>query len=372
MTHSTRKYDEKQGVFCLSYASNIGAPLKGDPCEIAGETAGKLNDLLSKDEAEALIGQWEVVWGPGIFQAPCSEVSDNTMYVAKTKGNVTPAQYVVAIAGTNGLYDGLLEDLFLGVVIKWPYAHPESLTPCIAHGTYLGLHHLQGMRPCTGLPGAGLTLLEFLQGEFRDIKDNAEVIITGHSLGGTLSPVLTLWLADIKPQWDPGDKSLIKTYPSAGAAPGDKDFAAYYDSRLGGEDCAYTYRIWNDKDALPHAWNCDDLKKVPYLYTPEIEPNPLVFALFLLAQLNTMGHNYTQIVKDTKPLPGKTKNHYGKDPFESFLTEMSYQHVKAYFGLLKVEEFIKLFKESRKELFRLDLSDQYIGKIKEKLRKYRQ
>lgn len=357
----------------------------------------KLNNILSNDEVKALIGPWEVVWGPGIFQSLSSKISkipDNTIYVAKTKGKGTQVKYVVAIAGTTGnnffSFDWLIEDFFVSAAIPWPYARPGSLKPHIALGTYIGFSILKTIKPCEGLPGSrgyhGLkhsqTILDFFKKEFRNRKDKAEVITTGHSLGGALSPVLALWLADTKPSWDPKNKSNIKTYPSAGATPGDKDFAAYYDSRLPPkpgpteplELQQYTDRIWNNKDVVPHAWNHDDLEKIPFLYMPEIIPDGWIFVITGIAWITSNGHNYTQIAAHMNALPGKTKNNWKTDPFGAFLKEALYQHVNAYIEMLKVEEFCEILDPDKcpEKLFRLDLSEQSIEKLKEKLRKYRQ
>jgi hypothetical protein len=54
---------------------------------------------------------------------------------------------------------------------------------------------LLATKPSAGLPGAGLTLPEFLRVAVQG-QAAIQVETTGHSLGGALSPVLALWLAD--------------------------------------------------------------------------------------------------------------------------------------------------------------------------------
>ncbi|MGH9905070.1 MAG: lipase family protein [Pyrinomonadaceae bacterium] len=54
------------------------------------------------------------------------------------------------------------------------------------------------------------------------------ISVTGHSLGGALSPAVALWLSDTKAQWDPSGRSSLACLPSAGPTSGDQAFATYY------------------------------------------------------------------------------------------------------------------------------------------------
>src|SRR5262249_6813246 len=147
-------------------------------------------------------------------QAPRSSVADNVMYVAKN--TATPPQYVVAIAGTNynSVWDVLIEDFLVSVQTPWIYGNPAaSSAPSISAGTFIGLSILQVLTPGAPMPGANQTLTTFLSGPSGQPID---VITTGHSLGGALSPVLALFLADTRALWDPAGRATIACEPTAG------------------------------------------------------------------------------------------------------------------------------------------------------------
>src|SRR5581483_2631925 len=79
----------------------------------------------------------------------------------------------------------------------------------------------------------------------------ASLMVTGHSLGGGLAPVLAAWLA-----WRFGDASRLKVYTFAAPSPGNAAFAAYF-NRLFRDPTGKTstaYRIYNTLDLVPNAW----------------------------------------------------------------------------------------------------------------------
>src|SRR3954471_15866735 len=59
-----------------------------------------------------IAGQWSLVWGPVTYTVPGSYYQDNMMYAVKLNGANSPAQYAVAVRGTNGkvLLDWLMDD----------------------------------------------------------------------------------------------------------------------------------------------------------------------------------------------------------------------------------------------------------------------
>jgi len=327
-----------QTLLVLSALSNLGSCVTGTVDQIEAYLTRAITSVL--DRLRGDIGPWQVVWGPAVYQAWDSDLADNVMYVAKgTFDPAQPPQLVVSIAGTNpySVFDWLLEDGFVSLQHPWPYGSPPSnLNPKIALGTSLGLYHLVTMIPGPGQPGFGTTLQEFLQAE---LTGNTPLVITGHSLGGALSPTVALWLSDTRSQWDPNGLATISCLPSAGPTSGNRDFATYYDSQLGGS----TKRIHNSLDVVPHAWSRSDLEAIPTLYLPYIKPDALVTVLVDTAISISRNGDYAQILPSATALPGIVDQGLISPlntDFQNFVIQMRYQHVDAYFALLNMAGYL--------------------------------
>jgi hypothetical protein len=157
-------------------------------------------------------------------------------------------------------------------------------------------------------------------------SSSVNLYVTGHSLGGALSSVMALWLADTRTQWDPNHQTTIQAYCYAGPTAGNTDFATYLNGRLGEN----AHRIWNSLDVVPHAWNVNDLQQIPTLYEPQIPSEQWMINLVngIVKTLQDLGLNYEQI-EVSQELQGQYNNKY-----PSFLDQMRYQHVQAYLDLL--------------------------------------
>ena len=379
------QYEAKQIIFTLSAISNWSAQKTGSTEELETKMASALKGFLGKNEIQKLIGDWDVVWGPVIYQDK-HENDDiyrpaNTMYVAKNREN----EYVIAIAGTNrdSKYDWFVEDLSVENKVKWPHANsfPNKLDPQISEGTNIGLNHLtKDMR------SSGKTIVQYLQ-DLTTNLDSGEIkiTVTGHSLGGVLSATLALYLLDTQSDWDPQTKATIYAQPSAGPTPGDKDFSDYFQLKLGDK----TERIWNTIDTYVHAWNQSDLDKVPNLYLPHIRPGLLVRWYVSRAKKLSGDNNYTQICPDTRGLPGEfhvdntsdeNADKFAKEvlnllkqdresekylsklgenilvnlkTFRKFMDQVQYQHTKEYLSLLDMEDikpYLRDFSQQEQEI----------------------
>jgi hypothetical protein len=323
-------YTLEQTTFFFSMLTNLAGIMQGTPGEIERFVAGRLDAHLQ--EAEPKIGVWTRAWGPAVYQAPLSNVADNVMFVVQNAG--APRRLVVAIAGTNtaSAFDILIEDLFVGQQVPWLYGQPPpGASPRIAAGTFIGLAVLQLLTPGPDMPGANVRLRAFLEragGPF-------SVTTTGHSLGGTLSIPLALWLADTQAAWDPRRLVTILCQPSAALTSGNGDFAEYYDGRLGSR----TTRIYNSLDTIPHYWNDDDLARLPNLYRPDIDPDAVIDALVSAARGAAAGGDYTQINRATPPLNGTIQAGLIDPkalPFENYFAQAGYQHGEAYLTLMGI------------------------------------
>jgi len=318
-------YTKEQTMLAFAYISYFGVELKNTSPTHTTKIYHDIKHALKtwnpvKDTA------WELVWGPDTFAFKHDKFDDNLMYVVREKQRGKKPRYVVAIRGTNpfSLKDWLFEDFTVLRTKPWAYAHTAQqaldLKPRISHGTDLGVRQLQQMQPQAGLPGAGKTLLAFLNDEL-DADKPAEICVTGHSLGGALAPTVALWLNDIKGEQLP-ESLEVSTVAFAGATAGNKDFAAYSDHRLG-HNCI---RVANSLDVVPYAWNLQSLTKLYSLYTPYGVSADLGFkALFAAMIAGSVKNHYTQIQADTPALPGKFQ-----PMLKDYLLQGLYQHVVGY------------------------------------------
>ena len=322
--------NEQRVIYQVSMYSSLVANKKGPDLE--AQLYAAIQAALVKDAPQ--IGHWSVAWGPVVVQHEPESYAINAMYVAECQDHHLRGTYVVGIAGTNpaSLFDWLVEDGLVQKQVPWVYALRSAPGARIALGTGIGLSILQHAQPGGDRPGAGTTLLKFLGGI--EPKLGKRLIVSGHSLGGALSPTLTLWLHDVRILWDTFHLVQLSTMPTAGPTAGNSIFAAYSDKHL------TATRFANDIDVVPHAWQASDLEKIPTLYAPDIEPDKVINDLVAFAQRLSASGDYTQILHDTGWFPGKVEKTIidpSKSVFYNFVKQLAFQHTIAYlefFGVL--------------------------------------
>lgn len=294
----TATYNTQQQVFCLSMLSNSASSLKKPLEELQAIATQRLNKNLADPQIIDLIGTWNLVWGPEIYahaadpnQPQKPVVSDNLLYVAQRENS---NDFVVATAGTNPIswFGWFVEDFSVRETVAWPFAQPVGLSPHISKGTSVGLDILLAMND------QGVSLTNFLKDTVAQSDTRCNLAVAGHSLGGALSAALALALFDTQAEWDNDGKAVISVLPSAGATPGDADFANYYDQQLG----LHTNRIWNSLDIVPHAWDRALLTQASNLYSPFLPPNTLTNGLVALATGISAANHYTQLNAQTPGL----------------------------------------------------------------------
>ncbi|MBW4565346.1 MAG: lipase family protein [Mojavia pulchra JT2-VF2] len=303
---------EKQTAWALGWIINGIAgqlvPPSDDEPGIFPNPAQELEGLLARridfylEESSKLtevIGKWNRVWGPFVYLArpPFNKYATNAIYVAQ-QGN----KYVIGVAGTNpkSLQNWLIEDLYVAVLADWAdYAENEpQFRPKISMGTKIGLDNL--LRPH---PGSSTTIIDFLTDLLKEADENIEILLTGASLGGALSPVLALALHERKSTWDANNRARLKVVTFAGPTPGNYYFAERYRLKLGNT----TTRIWNSLDIVPHAWKPELLSQIPSLYEPQIPSNPLIEKFVNIGKLLSAGRYYTHLERLTPPLEGRLR-----------------------------------------------------------------
>lgn len=251
-------------------------------------------------------GPWTLEWGP-------SNNAGNLVFVAL---NSSKNVYAVAVRGTveddvTGFFTNILEDLDSLSLVPWLY--PQSVTGAqIASGTNIALAQVIAMTD----PVTDLGLLDYLRSVISG--SNAQVIVTGHSLGGTLSSVVAPWIADQLPK--AGNTGTVAVTPYTFAAPsaGNQAFVDYYTKLF-----PNSYRGVNTFDLAPMAWT--ELASIQTMYpTPGQllwDYSKLLYGLVESAKLS-VGQLYAQ-----------TNQQAGTDSFQgpaisqlSFAAEAMTQH----------------------------------------------
>jgi hypothetical protein len=182
-------------------------------------------------------GPWTLVWGP-------ANNDGNLAYVAL---DTTKSVYGVAIRGTveddvTGFFTNVLEDLYTLSLVPWLY--PQSVAGAqIAAGTNIALAQVIAMTD----PNTDMGLLDFLRSVLPGSA--AEVIVTGHSLGGGLVTVVAPWLHDQLPKAGNTGQVAITPYTFAAPTAGNQAFVNYYTGLF-----PDAYRGVNTLDIVPMAW----------------------------------------------------------------------------------------------------------------------
>jgi len=303
-----------QQVFTLNMFSNFAsAPRTGNPTQLQQDLALILQALLGNENIIQNIGNWDVVWGPvvGAYGRDVKDqVASNAMFVAKN----TEGKYVIAVSATNptSLYGWCVEDFDVRTMEAWKdvnFGTEHGGTPRISTGTYLGLQNLLQLTYTAPDNGPTTNLMEFLQSTFQDYQKQAQLVVSGHSLGGALSPVLALYIDEQQATWNPFMKVVVSTMPTAGASPGNKAFSDYQNDRMGSR----TLRFWNSLDPVPHGWQPDMVELMPFLYYPYFKPGLLLKAIAGLVLEQSLqgtapypdGGFYTPLQPQVSPLQGQ-------------------------------------------------------------------
>lgn len=329
-------YSPHQQVFALSMASNLVMRKAGTPEALQRLLAQEIARFLADDAVVQNMPGWQITWGPAVWQAAGSDQADQAMVVFSRDDTD-----IVAIAATNSgsWYDWLIEDLniFHQKLDNWPGA-PEDAW--ISQGTNIGIGHLLDMQD---RPGEGDTLVAFLRARAA-ARAARDLVIAGHSLGGALAPALALRLFTAE-GLSQGDWRSVRVFPTAGFAPGNDQFAAFFATHFPPQGdagdkpyAAWNSLIWNTLDIVPRAWDPEKLTGLTTLYGEGLAVWDWAKLELLEAAVELVaGPSYRQL--PSRPLTFRITREVVD--FDSYVEEMSFQHVEAYFHLLEVQELLK-------------------------------
>jgi len=315
----------------FAYLAYSGELLTGDPTtvplqifEIMRETMPQIPPLLNNGSLD-----WKIVWGPAIFTFPFPAIlQDNMMYVAQQISQ--PQNYVIGVRGTNAkaFFDWVEEDLEVWSKVPWsvPSGVPVQGSPMISKATQDGINALlNDLIPVVGLPGVNTNITEFLCQVAA--SDKVNLLFTGHSLGGALSPTLALWFKqsqNLAGDWDPQGNASISTVPFAGPTAGDQDFVNFFNQQLG-DACD---RIYNTLDIVPHAWETATLGELPNLYLPTIRMTLAEKLLIDFIEKSVLGY--------VQPNTGNPVTWTVQLNQTTYIAQAGIQHTESYPNLMNV------------------------------------
>jgi Lipase (class 3) len=187
-----------------------------------------------------------IVWGPayvsGLFVGDIS-----LMYIAQVTGS---DEYFVVIRGTSytSLSSWLTEDLSVYSVMPFNSLNPspgvaENIT--ISQAAYTGMSNLLGLTAIPAGSTTAQTALQFLQGVLQT-SPAAYIYVTGHSLGGALTPVMFAYLNAIL--FNGSTAANMALWSFAGPTAGGQNFNSLVDSL---NTTGFLWRIQNSLDVVP-------------------------------------------------------------------------------------------------------------------------
>ncbi len=276
---------------------------------IAYGAAASIPDYLRK--AGPTSADWTVAWMPK---------EDGTVvnfaFMARDDGT---GNHVIAIRGTypnplsSAYWDNARQDSPFGDMVDWSGAPGAKISAGTADAfdTLLKLEDTHGST---------------LQQAVAKLPANASVTVTGHSLGGTLTPVLALWLTGQFP-----DRTIEAT-SFAGMTPGNRAFAALFGqgTRLAGK----VRRVYNSLDSVPYGW--DRVLATIGFYRPAPKGGIVVsaFIIFMAIRLSFGGYNYKAVGTPVK-LKGRVRPPFFSCNLVAYVIETLHQHMPdTYLSLL--------------------------------------
>ena len=186
-----------------------------------------------------------VVWGPAECVSSITGVPYSLMYVA---AKASTDEYFVVIRGTDflSLATWLLQDFDVATSqpLNTLQGNPKNIpsTALVSQGTFNGMSDLLDLTD----PISGLSLVAFLtQAKPRN------VFVTGHSLGGTLTPPMFAYLNATL--YNGGTISNMALWSFAGLTPGGTGFNKYFNSIIPNNQ-GFLWRIQNSLDIAPLMW----------------------------------------------------------------------------------------------------------------------
>lgn len=261
-----------------------------------------------------------VVWGPE--ERIHDLVSDSRMFVVNGPGT---NDFTVVIRGTNMIswesWSG--EDFDIGAIVNFnTYVPSAPADAVIARGTSTGMDWLNGLTD----PDSGQTVVQFLQHQLNNGGiDN--LYVTGHSLGGTLTPPYFTYLVNEVFGHPSPDNCFPMSF--AGLTAGNASFNDFFQTYI---QNGLNWRYVNSLDMAPNCWwsldNLQNLFSADGLSWGWPEDD------FLTNLINEGApFDYVQPTDGEVGLPGQFQSNFPDD--DSWVLQAMYQHHSStYLGLV--------------------------------------
>lgn len=231
-------------------------------CNFSYITDSTTEKRILKDSVQKWLGM-NVVWGPEELISGFG-ISYSSMFVAY---DLLPEAYIVVIRGTNfeSLKSWIGEDFEIHKAVRFRrFVKAAPANAKISKGT------CNGMEDLIKLKQRNNDLVSFLK-KIVASKSIKGFYVTGHSLGGTLTPPFYAYLCSEIFGGKPPAEIASSPYSFAGLTPGDSSFNNYLQTYLRPADTLW--RFVNPLDVAPGLWQGGDSIGSRYIpisamYTP--------------------------------------------------------------------------------------------------------
>lgn len=288
-------FDLAQTTFIFSWVSNFSSYKSAEPKNLAKYVGSCLKSTINNPFSDELAapaildnaaikdrlsgGGWDLVWGPGVLTSE-EEHAKNTAYMVENDN-----YYVLAIAGTDphSFWDWIKEDARVGQFdnIDWDYfkkinfndeilpdlslfAKPANPSvQQVSLGTASGVKNILG--DLRDEDGKRVHLVKFLEDLQKSGNTGKQLIVTGHSLGGALSPTVARYIKEVY-----GSAfTAVHAMPTAGPTPGNVAYQNAWNHTFppiaSGSSTVVknlNENVFCTSDVVPHAWEHIWLEKV--------------------------------------------------------------------------------------------------------------
>jgi hypothetical protein len=268
-----------------------------------------------------------VVWGPAELKH-WDGISYSRAFIAE---KAATGECYVAIRGTNfeSLSSWLSQDF--AISNAQPFGRLPGYPPNIAEdalisqGTFNGMSDLIGLRD----PITGASIVEYLSK-----RSPQYLYVTGHSLGGTLTPTMFAYLNAML--YGGGRAHNMALWSFAGLTPGGTGFNRYFNALLP-DPQGVQWRVHNSLDVAPQCWVSQQGLEAIY-DAHRLRPSLLewdgIVDLFHVAERAGIGYAHPQ---DGLLLPGQFANAFPDG--DSFGLQALQQHHPATYQALIAARF---------------------------------